>query len=52
MATKETLKPIAIDETKTKNGKVAPANGGNGDDAGYSITVVGGMEIVRKGDAM
>jgi len=52
MATKDTLKPIAIEETKTKNEKLAPVNGGNGDYTADSIKVLGGMEAVRKRPAM
>src|SRR3989442_13566643 len=49
MATKE-IAPIA--ETKTKNGKLAAVNGGNGDYTAESIKELGGMEAVRKRPAM
>jgi DNA gyrase subunit B len=55
MATKEINTPIA--ETKTKNGKVTPIDGGTGgngnsDYTAESIKVLSGMEHVRKRPAM
>src|SRR5437660_9822237 len=52
MATKETLNTTAIEETKTKNGRVTPINGGNGDYTADSIKVLRGMEAVRERPAM
>src|SRR5213595_4348245 len=50
MATKEIT--TAIVDTKTKNGRVTPINGGNGDYTADSIKVLGGMEAVRLRPAM
>src|SRR5450432_4638024 len=49
MATKE-ITPI--DETKTKNGKIAAIDGGNGDYNADSIKVLEGLEAVRLRPAM
>src|ERR1700686_4115499 len=50
MATKEINTPII--ETKTKNGKISPIPGGNGDQNADSIKVLGGMEAVPLRPAM
>ncbi len=50
MATKEIN--VSIADTKEKNGKIAPINGGNGDYTADSIKVLGGMEAVRLRPAM
>ena len=49
MATKEIS---THHETKQKNGKLTPINGGNGDYTADSIKVLGGMEAVRMRPAM
>ena len=52
MATKETLNATAIAESKTRDARLSPIQGGTGDYTADSIKVLGGMEAVRKRPAM